>query len=117
MAISTIIAALMLAQSAVAVDPIDVGYTELSRNNPEGAISRIEANRAIDSQDPAALINLGAAYARMGLIDDARECYTRAITSEERYDLQLADGSWMDSRRAARQALEALDRPQAIATR
>ena len=40
-----------------------------------------------------------------------------AIASRIRYDLQLADGTWMDSRRAARLARERLGSPQLLVVR
>ncbi len=43
--------------------------------------------------------------------------YMAALASESRYDLQLADGRWMDSRRAARLALEKASRGQELALR
>lgn len=41
---------------------MEVAYRELSADRPAEAVARIEANRAVRSE-PAALINLGTAYA------------------------------------------------------
>lgn len=89
-------------------DRIDVAYEELVRGQPEAAISKIRSNVKLDADEPAALINLGSAYARIGRTSEAQACYRSAIASNNRYDLELADGRWMDSRRAARLAVEML---------
>lgn len=124
MAQTLILAALLAAQSAAPVvlveargDRVDVGYSELSAGQPQAAIERIQANRAVDANDPAALINLGAAHARMGDLADARTFLAAAIASPDRYDLQLADGRWMDSRRAARLAMSQLQEGKTLAVR
>ncbi len=83
----------------------DVAYSELASGQADAALRKLEASQATHSDDPATLINLGAAYAAVGRTDRAIATYRAAIASGERYDLQLADGSWMDSRRAARLAL------------
>ena len=63
----------------------------------------------IDARDPSRLINLGTAYARLGKTADAQTAYKAAITSDIRYDVELANGSYMDSRWAARTALANLN--------
>jgi Tfp pilus assembly protein PilF len=117
-------AAAMLAQAPVTVDGVpagndrvDVAYEELAKGQANAAIEHILANTRIESDDPAALINLGAAYAMLGEKQKAADCYRSAIASTERYDLQLADGRWMDSRRVARMAAEALTRGETLALR
>lgn len=100
---------------APAVEFVDVAYVELATNKPEQAITRIRSNRLIESDDPAALINLGAAHARLGKMAEARGYYRSAIASNNRYDLQLADGRWMDSRQAARLALAMQSRGETLA--
>ena len=110
---SMILASAALAGAAVPVevsaprtDWVDVAYDELRAGRAEAAIQRIEANAELGSDHPAALINLGAAHARLGHAEEARTLYLAAIASRERYDVQLADGRWMDTRRAARLAIE-----------
>ena len=117
MTATALLAAAILAQSAfsLALEPAapeqtDVGFEALARGAPEEAIARIEANSALASDDPAALINLGNAYAQLGETDKALRHYRAAVDSRTRYDLELADGRWMDSRRAAREALNDLNR-------
>jgi Tfp pilus assembly protein PilF len=84
---------------------VDVGYDALVKGNAEEALSRIEANRNLAIDDPAALINAGAAYARLGRDAEARESFRAAMSSRKHYYLELADGRWMDSREAARLAM------------
>ena len=98
-----------------AADYVDVAYAELASGQAEQAIARIRANSRIASDDPAALINLGTAHARLGRTVEARDFYMAAIASTNRYDLQLADGRWMDSRHAARLALTMQTRGEALA--
>lgn len=94
-----------------------VAYNELSHNETEAAIARIRASGQIENRDPAALINLGAAYARLGQRERALDMYRSAIASPDRYDLRLADGRWMDSRAAARLAVAALEKSQQVVLR
>jgi Flp pilus assembly protein TadD len=100
-----------------ATDYVDVAYEELAKGQTEQAIVRIRANPRIGSDDPAALINLGTAHARLGLTNEARDFFRAAIASQNRYDLQLADGRWMDSRHAARLALNMQSRGETLALR
>lgn len=115
MSLAAIIVATALAQATPA-GLSDVAYTELSTGNAGAAISKLE-HRTVDRSDPAVLINLGTAYARQGATDKALAAFRAAIASPERYDLELADGSWMDSREVARQALARLQRNTAQAAR
>lgn len=98
-------------------DRIDVGYVELMEGRPADAIERIRANTLLEAEDPAALINLGTASARLGRKREALGYFQSAIVSRVRYDLELADGTWLDSRRAARVAARLLDRGQTLALR
>lgn len=98
-------------------DRVDVGYEELRNGNPDAAIKQIKGNRTLEYNDPAALINLGTAYARLGRKAEAHSAYAAAILSTERYDLQLADGAWMDSRDAARLAIHYLEDNRTLALR
>jgi hypothetical protein len=86
-------------------------------NSTEAEISRILASGQVQQGDPAALINLGAAYARLGQKDRALAMFRAAIASPDRYDLQLSDGRWMDSRAAARLAATALERGDRLVMR
>ena len=96
---------------------VEVGYVELAEGRNTDAVARIQASLAANPQDPAALINLGAAYARLGQAAQARTALNAAATNADRFDLQLADGRWLDSRTAARIALTMLQNGQALALR
>ena len=93
----------------------EVAYEDIAAGRTAQAIRAIEARLEADPDDPALLINLGAAYAREGDAARAARAFQAAIDSETRYDLELHDGSWVDSRRAARQALETLQRNSQLA--
>ena len=120
---SFLFAGLVFAQAAPAITvegvpgDDDVGYRELVAQRPADAVTRIETNRRLEADDPAALINLGTAKARLGDRDAAADHYRAAISSRQRYDLQLADGTWMDSRAAARLAVKMLVEGRALALR
>ena len=124
MSVSLLIASVMLAQPADQLmvygsgpDHVDVAYEDLVAGRNRAAIEHIRSTRLDNQRDPAALINLGAAYARLGETAKAQHCYKAAITSDTRYMLELADGSWVDSRRAARMAVRALNNKEAFALR
>ena len=117
MAFGLVIGTLLMAQASVAFVPSDseglevreVAYGALSAGEARDAVQVLEALRVENPNDPALLINLGSAYAALGDIARAEECYREAETSEIRYQLELADGTWVDSRRAARMALRNLE--------
>ena len=113
MALGLVAAALLLAQTAPSAAPADgaeATYEQLAAGENEGAIERLEAALEQTPGDPAQLINLGTAYAREGRMDDARDAIRDAIAAQDRYRVQLPDGSWEDSRKVARLALDSLDR-------
>jgi hypothetical protein len=112
MTATLLLAGALLAQAAAAPplqasDPaeVDVAYSAMTHGDNDAAIDKL---RASAGSDPAALINLGTAYARKGMKREAAASFAAAMASSDRYELQLADGSWMDSRRAARIALDRL---------
>ena len=109
--------ALLFSQAAAIVemeDPVgpveqrDVAYDVLAAGGNAEAVRVLEMLRRDNPDDPALLINLGTAYAETGDLSKAEEAYRAAASSDERYSLELADGTWIDSRRAARQALREL---------
>jgi hypothetical protein len=61
------------------------------------------------------LLNLGRAYARMGMTDEASGYFKAVLQSRESVELVLADGSVMNSKDAARRAFASL--PTRVATR
>ena len=117
MLLDVVVGVLMVSQgSAMAMveeirraDQREVAYEELSQGDAHAAVAALEALRADNPNDPALLINLGAAYQTLGDLARAEAAYRAAAGSEIRYQMELADGSWVDSRRAARSALRALE--------
>lgn len=111
MSLSMLVASVLVGQSALLnlevrpQEKIDVAYEELRSGRNEEAVDKLRHSDAVKSGDPAALINLGTAYARTGRPGKAVDSYRSAIVSSDRYDLELADGTWMDSRMAARTAM------------
>jgi tetratricopeptide (TPR) repeat protein len=92
------------------IEQREVAYEQIAAGHADEAIRAIEARLASDPDDPALLINLGAAYARKGDAARAAKAFEAAIASDTRYELELADGTWADSRQAARRALDTLQR-------
>ena len=88
--------------------PVSVAYEELRAGQNQAAVDKL-THSSLERDDPSRLINLGTAYARLGQKADAQTAYRAAITSSIRYDVELASGTYMDSRWAARTALANLD--------
>ncbi len=124
MSATLLLAAALMAQSApgatMAVDrdlaPAQA-YHDLAAGDPDAVKARIQANPALAQDDAAALINLGAAYARAGQNREALDCYVSAMASERQFEVRLGDGRWVDSRRAAQMAARALNDRQTLAMR
>ncbi|MBB5705328.1 hypothetical protein [Sphingopyxis panaciterrulae] len=91
---------------------LPVAFAELQAGANDAAVAKLTTSD-VDARDPSRLINLGTAYARLGRSADARTAYEAAAASPIRYDLELADGTTMDSRWAARTALARLDQGRA----
>jgi len=108
-------AGLMLSQASSATlmganaEQTDAAYEQLANGEAQTAIVRLEAALAENPGDPALLINLGSAYVETGDLDRAAAAYRAAESSQDRYRLELADGQWVDSRTAARRALQTLE--------
>jgi len=110
------LALMIAAQGAAAVPAVpeqsvqqkDVAYEAVAAGNNAQAIAALEARLREDPQDPATLINLGTVYARSGDAARAAQAFRAAMASDTRYQLELADGRWVDSRIAARRALDRL---------
>jgi uncharacterized protein HemY len=81
-----------------------IGYEALMRGDNERAVSQIMANEQVSKHDPAKLLNLGRAYARMGMTGKASGYFKAAMQSRDSVDLVLADGRVMNSKDAAREA-------------
>ncbi len=100
--------ALLADTNAASDDRVDVAYKALAEGRTQDALAQLRDSEAVRAGDPAALINLGSAYARQGRVADARAAFTAAMNSKTRYDLELGNGAWIDSREAAKRALESL---------
>ncbi len=83
---------------------LPVAYAELRAGENHAAVAKLTGETNLDARDPSRLINLGTAYARLGRTSDAVAAYDAALASPIRYDLELADGRYVDSRWAARTA-------------
>lgn len=94
---------------------IPVAYTALTHGQNRQAIEELQGTAGVNTNDPSRLINLGTAYARVGRIEDAARMFEAAIKSDIRYDLELSDGTMMDSKAAARIALQRLRSAQIAA--
>lgn len=115
MGLAIILAAALAAQPAIPaadtasnVENVDVAYTELVDGRDAEALHKLEQSALVQAGDPAALINLGTAYARAGEEAKARASFAAAMASRDRYVLELADGTWVESKVAARMASAAL---------
>lgn len=115
MGLTIILAAALASQPAVpateatGVENVDVAYSELAGGRDAEALTKLEQSALVQAGDPAALINLGTAYARAGEEAKARASFAAAMASRDRYVLELADGTWVESQVAARMANTALN--------
>ncbi|WP_172970270.1 tetratricopeptide repeat protein [Erythrobacter sp. THAF29] len=82
----------------------------LASGRDTAAIRTLERELDLRPDDPAVLINLGIAYAHRGDDQKARALFKAAMASDDKADLETADGSTTDSRKLARKALSMLDR-------
>jgi len=125
MTASALLLAVLAAQPATSLPGPDIELTEqkqvayeaLLQGENERAMADLEERRIQEPEDPAVLINLGASYARLGRSTQAAAAFQAAIDSGTRYRLELADGRWVDSRRAARMALARVEPAPAMARR
>ena len=86
-----------------------LGYDALMAGDNETAVKQLETAEGISENDPARLINLGQAYARTGRTGEAAEMFMTAINSKHSFALVLSDGTVIDSREAAKLALNNLN--------
>lgn len=106
-----LVAAPALAQTkAVGADllPVEVAYKELANGQTGLAIRKLEDRDGVAANDPSRLINLASAYARLGQNERASQLYKAAIRSDMVYEVQLANGQWLDSRAVAQMGLDRL---------
>lgn len=86
-----------------------LGYDALMAGKNDAALAQLEAAKGVDADDPARLINLGQAYARVGRTGDAARMFIAAMENKRSFDLLLANGEVMNSRDAAESALNNLN--------
>lgn len=86
-----------------------LGYDALIAGDTKTALAQLEAANGVSERDPARLINLGQAYARTGRAGDAAKMFMAAMDSNRSFDLVLADGTVLNSRKAAKLALNDLN--------
>ncbi len=98
------------AEQSVAPSDNTLAAASISKGEHLRAIAILEDQLEQHPNDPAFLINLGIAHAQRGEDERARARFEAALDSRESIDLETADGSLIDSRRLARQALSMLDR-------
>lgn len=91
----------------------EIGYTKgalaydaLMAGDNQVAVEKLESGKL---KDPAVMINLGQAYARTGRTGDAAKMFMAAMNSSRSFDLVLADGQVINSRKAAEIALNDLN--------
>jgi Flp pilus assembly protein TadD len=108
--------AIAVAAPAVAQPHYEIGYDRgslafeaLMANDNQRALEQLAKDRSVPNTDPAKLINIGSAYARLGDFDRAEEAYVAALNCKDEMDLLLADGREMNSRKVAKLALKKLE--------
>ncbi|SEH17636.1 hypothetical protein SAMN05428974_2276 [Sphingopyxis sp. YR583] len=90
-------------------DTLPVAFAELKAGENRAVVDKLTGDTTLDARDPSRLINLGTAYARLGRTAEAAAAFDNAIGSPIRYDVELANGDYVDSRWAARTALANLN--------
>lgn len=117
-----IAAALLIASPAVALasesdqrgttaaSDTELAADTLAEGYEQRAIDSLGAALKENPDDPALMINLGIAYARIGSDLEAQSLFEAALSSRNTVDLETADGRITDSRRVARRALSMLRR-------
>lgn len=83
-----------------------LAYDALMAGDNQAAVEKLENGKL---KDPAVMINLGQAYARTGRTGDAAKMFMAAMNSNRSFDLVLADGQVINSRKAAEIALNDLN--------
>ena len=96
-------------------EQMDVAFEQLVAGNSAEAIEDLQ--KSDRANDPALLINLGTAHAQAGDYKKAAKFFRASLASDMQYRLELADGSWIDSRQAARLALANLNSKTTLAMR
>lgn len=103
--------AMAQSQGEIGYERGTLGYEALVTHQNDLALKQLTKGNPIPNTDPAKLINLGRAYARLGDLEKAEESFIAALNCKEEMDLVLADGREMNSRKAAKLALKEIGRP------
>lgn len=112
---SLLTASLLLVQDPTAAmveqnrEAREVAHEELMRGDAGAALVELEEQLERHPGDPAILINLGATHTLLENYERAEYYYRAAQQAEESYELELADGRWIDSRAAATMALGSVE--------
>ncbi|MEW6575866.1 hypothetical protein [Sphingorhabdus sp.] len=85
-----------------------LGFEALMANDNHRALNQILTDKSTAPNDPARLINLGRAHARLGDKEKARQAFLAAANCKEEFDLVLSNGQIMNSRKVAALALKSL---------
>lgn len=93
-------------EGEIGYDKGALAYDALMAGDNQAAVEKLESGKL---KDPAVMINLGQAYARTGRTGDAAKMFTAAMNSNRSFDLVLADGQVINSRKAAAIALNDLN--------
>ena len=91
-----------------------LGYDALVAGDNHTALTQLEAADGVSANDPARLINLGQAYKRVGRAGDAAQMFRAAMNSNRSFDLVLANGTVVNSRKAAKLALSEMNTALAV---
>jgi Flp pilus assembly protein TadD len=87
-----------------------LGFEALMANDNETALRQIQSAKSVPHNDPARLINLGRAHARLGNVTQAQQAFEAAANCREHFDIVLSSGKVMNSRKAAMLSLQSLKR-------
>lgn len=85
-----------------------LGFEALMANDNETALRQIQSTKSVPHNDPARLINLGRAHARLGNVSQAEQAFEAAANCKEHFDIVLSSGKVMNSRKAALLSLQSL---------
>lgn len=111
-ALLTIASTILASSAAAQAQEAEIGYPEgslayqaITSANYAAAEARLRKETRVNRDDPALLLNYGHVLAKTGRPADAARMFERAAAADE-IELILADGRVINSREAARRALQ-----------
>ena len=110
-AASMVVTPAVLAQSSsfeIGYERGALGFEALMANDNQTALRQIQSAKSVPHNDPARLINLGRAHARLGNVTQAQQAFEAAANCKEHFDIVLSNGKIMNSRKAAVLSLQSL---------